>query len=94
MTEERPLDVSMIGRSCTRTGLSWVEAMREDGAVTRTEFGRSQSGSPSFGSCGCRSSPRLERFFSEDAVRVAGGEMALDVEGVLDGGVNGQEALG
>jgi hypothetical protein len=33
--------------------------------------------------------PRLERFFSEDAVRVAGGEMALDVEGVLDGGVNG-----
>jgi hypothetical protein len=39
-------------------------------------------------------SPRLESFFSEDAVCVAGCEMALDVESVLDGGVNGQEALG
>jgi hypothetical protein len=36
----------------------------------------------------------VERFLSEDAERVTGGEMALDVEGVLDGGVNGQEALG
>ena len=32
--------------------------------------------------------------FSEGAERAAGGEMALDVEGVLDSGVNGQEALG
>ena len=36
----------------------------------------------------------LECFFSEEAERVAGGEMALDVEGVEDSGVNGQEALG
>ena len=64
------------------------------GAVTRTEFGRSQFGSPSFGSRRGGGSPRLERFFSEDAERAAGGEMALDVEGVLDSGVNGQEALG
>jgi hypothetical protein len=35
----------------------------------------------------------LERFFSEDAERAAGGEMALDVEGVLDSGVNGQKSL-
>src|SRR5271166_4024875 len=53
-----------------------------EGAVTRTEFGRSQFGSPSFGSRRCGGSPRLERFFSEDAERAAGGEMALDVEGV------------
>jgi hypothetical protein len=40
------------------------------------------------------SSPRPEGFLSEDAERTAGCEMALDVESVLDGGVNGQEALG
>jgi hypothetical protein len=39
-------------------------------------------------------SPSLERLFSEGAERAAGGEMALDVEGVLDSGVNGEEALG
>jgi hypothetical protein len=39
-------------------------------------------------------SPRPERFVSEEAERVAGCEMALDVEGVEDSGVNGQEALG
>ncbi len=39
-------------------------------------------------------SPRLERFISEDAERAAGGEMALDVEGVEDSGVNRQKALG
>jgi hypothetical protein len=58
------------------------------GAVTRTEFGRAKIGKASSDSGHGGGSPRLERFFSEDAVRVAGGEMALDVEGVLDGGVN------
>src|SRR5208282_1357353 len=69
-------------------------ARRSDGAVTRTEFGRAQFGSPSSGSGRGGGSPRLERFFSEDVERVAGSEMALDVEGVENGGVNGQEALG
>ena len=65
-----------------------------EGAVTRTEFGRAQFGSPS--SCSGRGggSPCPERFVSEDAKRAAGGEMALDVECVVDGGVNGQETLG
>jgi hypothetical protein len=36
---------------------------------------------------------RPERFVSEDAEGAAGCEMALDVERVVDGGVNGQEAL-
>ena len=68
--------------------------MGPDSAVTRTEFGPAQFGSSS--SCSGRGggSPRPERFVSEDAKRAAGGEMALDVECVVDGGVNGQETLG
>jgi hypothetical protein len=37
--------------------------------------------------------PRLERFASEDAERVTGCEVTLGVEGVVDGGMNRQEAL-
>ena len=40
-----------------------------------------------------RCPPVPEGFASEGAERVAGNKMALDVEGVLDGGVNGQEPL-
>src|SRR5271166_5420999 len=54
-----------------------------EGAVTRTGFGGSQFGSPSFGSRRGGGSPRLERFVSEDAKRAAGCQMALDVENVL-----------
>ena len=39
-------------------------------------------------------SPRPESFRSEGPERAAECEMALDVESVVDGGVNGQEALG
>jgi hypothetical protein len=55
---------------------------------------RAKFGSPSSGSGRGSSSPRLERFVSEGAERAARCEMALDVEGVVDGGVNRQEALG
>jgi hypothetical protein len=48
------------------------------GSVTGTEFGRAKIGKPSSGSGRGGGSPRLERFFSEDAERAAGGEMALD----------------
>lgn len=64
------------------------------GAVIRSEFGRAAIWKSSFCSRRGGGSPRLERFFSEDAERAAGGEMAFGVEGVLDSGVNGQEALG
>src|SRR5271170_7226569 len=37
--------------------------------------------------------PVLQRFASEDAERVAGNKMALDTERIVDGGLNGQEAL-
>jgi hypothetical protein len=46
-----------------------------------------------FSSCRGSGSPRPQGVLSEDAERAAGCEMALDVESVLDGGVNGQEAL-
>ena len=45
-------------------------------------------------SSGCgRRPPILEGFASEEAERAAGDKMALDVEGVVDGGVSGQEPL-
>ena len=65
-----------------------------DGLVTRTEFGRAKIGKPSSDSGHGGGSPCPERFVSEDAERAAGCEMALDIESVLDGGVNIQEALG
>ena len=40
-----------------------------------------------------RCPPIPQGFASEGAERVAGNKMALDVEGVLDGGVNGQKPL-
>jgi hypothetical protein len=64
------------------------------GAVTRTQIGRAQSGGPSSGLGSGSGFPCPERFVSKDAERVAGCEMALDVEGVEDRGVNRQEALG
>jgi hypothetical protein len=75
-------------------GLNRAGPMRREGAVTRTKFGRVKIGSLSSGSGRGGSSPRPERFVSEDAKRAAGCEMALDVERVLDGGVNRQESLG
>ena len=55
---------------------------------------RRKSESPNSGSSCRRGSPCFERFASEDAERVTGCEMALDVEGVMDGGMNRQKALG
>jgi hypothetical protein len=75
-------NVGVVGAGVMGAGVA-------QGAVTRTEFGCAQFGSPSFGSRRGGGSPRLERFVSEDAKRAAGGEMALDVEGVMNGGVNG-----
>jgi hypothetical protein len=64
------------------------------GAVTRTQIGRAQSGGPSSGLGSGSGFPCPECFVSEDAESVAGCEMALDVEGVEDRGVNRKEALG
>jgi hypothetical protein len=63
------------------------------GVVTRTKFSRARVGYPGPGSGGGGGSPSPECFVSEDAERAAGCEMALDIESVLDRGVNRKEAL-
>ena len=59
----------------------------------QTEFGRSKIGKSDSDSGRGGGSPGPEGVISRDAERAAGCEMALDVESVVDGGVNGQEAL-
>jgi hypothetical protein len=63
------------------------------GLSRELDSGRTRVGG--LGSCSGRSCrpPILKRFASESAERIAGNEMALDVERVLDGGVTGQEPL-
>jgi hypothetical protein len=73
---------------CSSESLDQLALSREPNLAARN------FGSPSFGSPRGGGSPRLERFVSEDAKRATGCQMALDVESVLDGGVNRQEALG
>ena len=55
---------------------------------------RAKFASPSSSSGRGSNSPRPERFVPEDAERVTGCEMTLEVESVVDGGMNRQEALG
>ena len=78
-------------RACTlwRKRQALGDELRPEDAVTRTEFCRLNIGEPDSDSGRGGSSPRPERFFAGDAERAAGCEMALDVESVLDGGVNG-----
>jgi Resolvase, N terminal domain len=71
-----------------------VVVYRWSGTVTRTEFGRAQFSIPSSGSGRGGGPPRPETLRLGDSERVSGGEMALNVEGVVDSGVNRQEALG
>jgi segregation and condensation protein B len=59
------------------------------GAVTRTEFGRRKIGEQDSDSGRGGGPPPPEGFLAEDAERAAAREMALDVESVLDGSVNG-----
>jgi transposase len=71
-----------------KTLLRKAGARTYEGAVTRTEFGRTKIGNPSSDSGRGNGSPRPESFRSEGAERATGCEMALDVESVVDGGVN------
>ena len=65
---------------------SWARATRA--ALSRElNWAVRNLDAPVWGSGGGDGSPRLERLFSEDAERAAGGEKALDVEGVENGGV-------
>ena len=64
------------------------------GAVTPTWIGAARRLEGPLASGRGGGSPRPERLVSQDAERAAGCEMALDVERVVNGGVNRQEALG
>src|SRR5580704_1996927 len=67
--------------------------MSRGGVVTSTWIGAARGLEGPLISGRGGGSPRPERFVSEDAKRAAGCEMALDVESVLEGGMNGQKAL-
>ena len=85
----RPAQRRAMRRPCGRMGPLPRPALSRE-----LNFGRMKIGSANSRSGRGSSSPRPEGLLSEDAEGAAGCEMALDVEGVLDGGVNRQEALG
>jgi len=74
--------------------LTLISRKSAGGVVTGTIFGRVRIVSRTSGSGRRNSSPRPEGFLSQDAERAAGCEMALDIESVLEGGMNGEESLG
>ncbi len=76
-----------FGRSFQCAQELWAGLSRELGSGrTRVEELGSRLGRS-------RRLPILKRFPSKSAERIAGNEMALDVERVLDCGMNGQEPL-
>jgi hypothetical protein len=86
--------IAVINAGSSSIKFALYDAVREESdAVTRTEFGRTKIGKPDSDSGRSGGSPGAESFCSEGPERAAGCEMALNVESVLDGGVNGQEAL-
>jgi hypothetical protein len=87
--------ISCINAAAGREGSQYVfpADWGHGGVVTRTKFSRARVGYPGPGSGGGGGSPSPECFVSEDAERAAGCEMALDIESVLDRGVNRKEAL-
>jgi HEAT repeats len=99
--EEAVVLLARIGRkrpelvNSILSALDEIDLARAAAGVSRElKFGRPKIGKPSSNSGRGGGSPRPERFFAEDPERAAGCEMALDVECVVDGGVNGQEELG
>jgi hypothetical protein len=64
------------------------------GDVTGTSFGDAKVRNLGLSSGSCCGPPCLKRLVSEQTERVAGGEMALDIEIVVDCGVSRDEALG
>ena len=90
---------------CSRGRGRSVGAPRDRGAMQRPlsvplgfvtlPFGEREVSAPQelLGRCDC-GPPRLHRRGAQRAVRLGRGEMALDVKGVVDGGVCGKKFLG
>ena len=76
---------------------AWLSLVVETANVKELsrELGSAQTKVRGLGSSSGRSRcpPVLQRFPSEDAERFAGNKIALNAEGIVDGGLNGQEAL-
>ena len=64
------------------------------GVDTLSNRGRERLAPHPISSCVDGASPRFDRCGAERSVRLPGCEMALDVEGVAHGGVNGKKRLG
>src|SRR5208337_4557120 len=73
----------LISRSCVATALSRCRCDEREVSAPHGWSGR----------CDCIP-PRGHRDTAKCAVRLGGDEMALDVEGVVDGGVCGKKFLG
>jgi hypothetical protein len=73
--------------------LAFRSLPRRVGIVTTSRLERREVFEVRFRSGGGRGLPRLERLLSKDAERAAGYEVALNVEVIVDGCVNRQEAL-
>src|SRR5208337_4002848 len=78
----------------TRPTLSHLVSNIHEGVVT-LPCGEREASAPQelSGHCDC-SPPRGHRRSAKRAVRLGGDEMALDVEGIVDGGVCGKKFLG
>jgi adenine-specific DNA methylase len=65
----------------------------DEGFVTLPTEEREGSATLEISSSSDRLAPRIHRRGAEGAVRCSGGEVALDVEGVEDGGMSGEKSL-
>ena len=88
------IDNQNVGlRRVRRPRPTWPSAGSADGFVT-LRCGEREVSAPQELSGRCDSGPpRVHRRGAKRAVRLGGGEMALDVEGVVDGGVSGEKFL-
>ena len=68
--------------------------MTGPGIVTLGNGDTAKPSTPLGSSRGGDLAPRLHGRGSEDSVRAGGGEMAVNIEGVVGGRVEGQEPLG
>ena len=91
---EHPVEVP-VGLSVMRGAVNNnVPGIDADRIVRLTSIERKEPGWNTRSRCGNRISPLVRRLGSEDPERRARDEMALEIEGVVDGGVHAEKPLG
>jgi hypothetical protein len=90
-----PANCRLIGRWRIVESDLWDRAHLDLSGSCHENLALAKRKSEGLGSSSGRSRcpPVLQRFPSEDAERFAGNKIALNAEGIVDGGLNGQEAL-